>query len=285
MEDARYISDVALFRSRRHELVDHREGAHCGIVRVEMTMKEVRAFERAARETAVNRIVDRGVQLGASVMVPGQLGVFARKAFRSKEPIVTYEGVVYDLTTEHGRRFERDVVNPYTFTVREWDDENEVLKVRPGREEAIVTHIIDGSDPERSSLARYVNAAVLKSELNACFVQFRRDVFLVAVRDIQAGEEILTSYGEGTYDIIRRPGLDPHHHEPSSYPRTKETARKRSTLPRKKRVLTGFSSSSSSDPPQKNKKPLWKETARKSTAGRRMTRTRPAPSGPSDSDD
>jgi hypothetical protein len=91
-------------------------------------------------------------------------------------------------------------------------------------------YIIDASDPEKSSMARYVNAAIYEDEFNTCFLQFRKDVYLRARRDIKPNEELLTSYGKETYQIIDRLDLEPEKTPPRKR-YTKQTARKSTTIP------------------------------------------------------
>lgn len=67
-----------------------------------------------------------------------------------------------------------------------------------------VLFVIDAADTRASSFLRYVNAANARDEQNATFVQKNRKIYLKALRDIRAGEEILTWYGASTRDLINQ---------------------------------------------------------------------------------
>lgn len=70
-----------------------------------------------------------------------------------------------------------------------------------------VVHVIDGSDPARASVGRYVNAARYLEEQNCKFVQVGLRIFLVTIRAVAAGHELLGWYGRGTNGMCtkRRP--------------------------------------------------------------------------------
>lgn len=74
-------------------------------------------------------------------------------------------------------------------------------------EQGNVVHVIDASDPARSSVGRYVNAARYLEEQNCKFVQVGLRIFLVTIRAVLAGHELLGWYGRGTNGMCtkRRP--------------------------------------------------------------------------------
>jgi SET domain-containing protein len=68
-------------------------------------------------------------------------------------------------------------------------------------------HVIDGAG-RSGSLARYANDArglvkVKGIKNNVRFVEDGYHVFMVAIRDIQAGEELLVAYGKEYWDTIK----------------------------------------------------------------------------------
>ena len=67
-----------------------------------------------------------------------------------------------------------------------------------------VLFVIDAANKRTSSFVRYANAANTEAEQNAMFVQKNQKIYLKALRDIRAGEEILTWYGASTRDVINQ---------------------------------------------------------------------------------
>jgi SET domain-containing protein len=68
-------------------------------------------------------------------------------------------------------------------------------------------HVIDARY-QKKSLGRYVNDAAGLTRIkgitnNARFVNEGTRVFIVAAKNIKAGEEILVSYGKGYWDTVR----------------------------------------------------------------------------------
>lgn len=68
----------------------------------------------------------------------------------------------------------------------------------------VVLFVIDAANKRNSSFVRYANAANTEAEQNAMFVQKHQKIYLKALRDIHAGEEILTWYGPLTQDVINQ---------------------------------------------------------------------------------
>jgi hypothetical protein len=65
-----------------------------------------------------------------------------------------------------------------------------------------VLHTIDAQEAKFSSIARYANAAADDTEQNAAFVQFGSRIFLVSIKDIAQGTEVLAWYGRRTSHIL-----------------------------------------------------------------------------------
>jgi hypothetical protein len=126
--------------------------------------------------------VDEYVRVAPSKLAKGESGLFANKDYDAKEPIIAYYGKV----KKDSNSSSSSSYNPYTF----------VVKKKSGN------LIIDGKDLKYASAARYANVARYMDEFNACFVQHEDDIILVAYRPIKKGEELLTSYGSGTYEVV-----------------------------------------------------------------------------------
>ena len=107
--------------------------------------------------------------------------MFAMHKFNAKHVICSYLGRYCQPNDTHG-------MDAYKFEVR-----------RQGK----VSFIIDATNPKQSSIARYVNAPLKFEDANCKFMQHNEQVYLVTVRKITKGEELLAWYGEHTSALVK----------------------------------------------------------------------------------
>ncbi len=113
-------------------------------------------------------------------------GLFTRVKIPAFAFIGEYVGT--DIDIKHAKKMPKS--NKYMFDV-----------VRGQR----IIKVIDAADPKLSSFVRFVNAAWPQSNKhlqNAFFVTKGNKIYLQALHDIHAGQEILADYGKGTESII-----------------------------------------------------------------------------------
>jgi SET domain-containing protein len=109
------------------------------------------------------------------------LGLFAVKKFPDRSVICAYLGRHCQPQDTHGR-------NAYKFEVK-----------RNGR----VAFVIDASDKRQSSIARYVNTPNVLKYANCEFVQHKEQIYLVTLRTVKSGEELLAWYGPHTLQLVK----------------------------------------------------------------------------------
>jgi len=119
-------------------------------------------------------------------------GLFARTRLNAGAYIFDYEGELLDLVEYHQRY--PGGVSDYTIGI----------KLRDGQ-----MRFIDGADPLRSGLARFINHSSKQPNVKRCTVLNGPDgkprVLMYTSREIEAGEELLWDYGKGYTDS--HPGM------------------------------------------------------------------------------
>ena len=119
-------------------------------------------------------------------------GLFTKEKIPNNTPVYEYKGLVYDKSYS---------ALPYDKLYIKWFHPKNVSGVNyilrnKSYEIEINNTIIDASIQNRSSFARYVNSGFPNYYRNNCeFVQDNNKVILVTTREIDAGEELLCSYG------------------------------------------------------------------------------------------
>ena len=63
-------------------------------------------------------------------------------------------------------------------------------------------HLVDGRDAFQSNWLRYVNCARIITEQNIRAVQYDGNIYYMATRQIEIGDELLTFYGEKFAKIL-----------------------------------------------------------------------------------
>ena len=119
-------------------------------------------------------------------------GLFTKETIPNNTPVFEYKGLVYDKSYS---------ALPYDKLYIKWFHPKNVSGVNyilrnKSYEIEINNTIIDASIQNRSSFVRYVNSGFPDYYRNNCeFVQDNNKVILVTTREIDAGEELLCSYG------------------------------------------------------------------------------------------
>lgn len=119
-------------------------------------------------------------------------GLFTKEKIPNNTPVYEYKGLIYDKSYS---------ALPYDKLYIKWFHPKNVSGVNyilrnKSYEIEINNTIIDASIQNRSSFVRYVNSGFPNYYRNNCeFVQDNNKVILVTTREIEAGEELLCSYG------------------------------------------------------------------------------------------
>jgi len=118
--------------------------------------------------------------------IPGAgMGLFTKELIEKGTRIIEYKGKV----TTWKAVVEGDHFNPYVFYITR-------------------NYVIDGM-PYKKALARYANDAkgitkIKGLQNNSKYVVEKKRVFIEAIKNISADEEILVAYGKEYWDIIRQ---------------------------------------------------------------------------------
>jgi hypothetical protein len=124
------------------------------------------------------------VQLGCHLVSPGD-GVFARKAIVKGEAVGILLGLVR--TNREMRRTEK--------RLKRQEDETHFFSTGKGR-------FLDATDPTQSSIIRYINDPLHPDAYNVkYFVGPESEVYAVALRNIEPGEELFASFGHGAKTV------------------------------------------------------------------------------------
>jgi len=129
-------------------------------------------------------LLEKDLEIKASGLPGAGQGLFTKTAIAKGTRIVEYKGTV--TTWEEAKK---DATNGYIYFLKP-------------------NYVIDGRDHPKS-LARYANdaAGLVRAKDNGNNARFEADglrVFLVATKDIKAGEEIFVSYGKKYWDTVRK---------------------------------------------------------------------------------
>ncbi|HYO21776.1 MAG TPA: SET domain-containing protein-lysine N-methyltransferase [Flavisolibacter sp.] len=129
-------------------------------------------------------LLEKELEIKESTIPGAGKGLFTKTAISKGTKIVEYKGTI---TTWNAVR--RDATNAYIYYVKP-------------------NYVIDARDHPKS-LARYVNDAkgLVKTKGRTNNAKFSKDglrVFVVAIKDIEAGEEIFVEYGKGYWDTVRK---------------------------------------------------------------------------------
>ena len=112
-------------------------------------------------------------------------GLFTKEFIPKGTRIIEYKGKV----TTWKEIVNGDHFNPYVYYISR-------------------NHVIDAM-PDKKALARFANdarglAKIKGIKNNSKYVMEKKRVFIEAIRDIQAGEEILVPYGKEYWDVIKQ---------------------------------------------------------------------------------
>lgn len=129
-------------------------------------------------------LLEKDLEIKVSAIAGAGKGLFTTAFIPKGTRIVEYKGTV---TTWDKVR--HDAANAYIYFVKP-------------------AHVIDAKDHPKS-LARYANDAkgLTRAKGSRNNTKFEADglrVFLVAIKDIQAGEELLVDYGKKYWDTVRK---------------------------------------------------------------------------------
>ena len=129
-------------------------------------------------------LLEKELEVKESTIPNAGKGLFTKVFIPKSTPIVEYKGTI---TT--WKEVKEDHTNPYIFYVK-------------------AGHVIDARH-HLKSLARYANDAkgltrTKNKKNNACFDKEGVRVYLIATKDIQAGEEILVEYGTQYWQTMRQ---------------------------------------------------------------------------------
>ena len=99
------------------------------------------------------------------------------------------------------------IITEYTGKVSKWKDAEHEDGTNPYIYYVTRNYVIDGKGPE-ASIAKYANDArgfknVKGYTNNAGYLQKGKRVFVEALRDITAGEEIFVAYGKEYWDVMK----------------------------------------------------------------------------------
>jgi hypothetical protein len=100
-------------------------------------------------------------------------GVVSMQTFKSGEAIVCYTGQRITGSQANNQR---------------WDN-NYLFEVNGDK------FILDGQNTQYASIARYINAPVYEEDINTAFIKAYNKVILMALRNIEIGEELIAHYG------------------------------------------------------------------------------------------
>ena len=129
-------------------------------------------------------LLEQQLEVKKSTLPEAGLGLFTKESIQKGTRIVEYKG---RRTT--WKDVENDYKNGYIYTIDP-------------------KHVIDAKNYKKA-LARYANDArgmVRKKGItnNAKYVVDGLDVFIEAIKDIPPGSEILVSYGQEYWDVMRK---------------------------------------------------------------------------------
>lgn len=117
-------------------------------------------------------------------------GLYANRPFKKGDVIQEYKG--RKVNNEDALKLEKTkYASKYLFEVS--DGRNKVL------------YVIDGSDPTRTSAARYANTTIDWDDgaRNSEFKQYDKKIYLMASKSINKHKEILTFYGHAVKNMIK----------------------------------------------------------------------------------
>lgn len=146
-------------------------------------------FSEASSRTKVgvsSRYADEEVRVTKSAFLASKgikgLGLYSQRRLKKGYLIGEFVG---DILTDAEAEAKKDG-KAYLFDVRQ-----------QGR----IVHVIDGSNPRKSSVPRYANAADTAAQQNAAWRQYDGRIYLEVIKDISRNREILTWYGHRTGKI------------------------------------------------------------------------------------
>lgn len=128
-------------------------------------------------------IVPPGLEVKESNIPKAGRGVFAKCVIPKHDFFGPFVGK--KVTAEEAKNYKD---SPYVWEVR--DDYGKLM------------HLVDGRDAFQSNWLRYVNCARIITEQNIRAVQYDGNIYYMATRQIEIGDELLTFYGEKFAKIL-----------------------------------------------------------------------------------